>query len=124
MGHIQTTPPDIIRQGLPVTAANAAVEAGQISLAELDRLAIPRKTLAHRNTLGRLTAEQSDRLDRLLRMIGLAETTFGDARQAAIWLRRPTAALDGEAPLELLDTDVGCRMVENLLGRIAHGIAA
>ena len=57
-------------------------------------------------------------------MIGLAQDTFGDARQAATSLRRPGAALDGEAPLNLLDTDVGCRMVENLLGRIAHGIAA
>lgn len=124
MEYLTATPPRLIREGLSVGTAYAAMEAGRVSLAELDRLAIPRKTLAHRNTLGRLTAEQSDRLDRLLRMIGLAEETFGDASRAATWLRRPTAALDGEAPLNLLDTDVGCRMVENLLGRIAHGIAA
>ncbi len=116
--------PQAIRHGLPVATAYAAMEAGRVTLVELDRLAIPRKTLAHRNTLGRLTAEQSDRLDRLLRMITLAETSFGDVQKAATWLRRPTAALDGEAPLNLLDTDMGCRMVENLLGRISHGIAA
>jgi putative toxin-antitoxin system antitoxin component (TIGR02293 family) len=74
--------------------------------------------------LGRLTAEQSDRLARILRVVETAEQTFGDPAKAHTWLRRPTAALDDEAPLELLDTDIGAREVETLLTRIAHGIAA
>ena len=100
------------------------MEARLVSLAELERLAIHLNTLAHRNTLGRLTAEQSGWLDRLLRMFGLAQDSFSDARHAATWLRRPSAALDGEAPPNSLDTDGGYRMVENLHGRIAHGIVA
>jgi uncharacterized protein (DUF2384 family) len=32
--------------------------------------------------------------------------------------------LADKAPLDLLDTDVGARRVETLLGHIAHGIAA
>jgi len=113
-----------IREGLPPEAADAPVSAGRLTAAELDRLAIPRKTLAHRRALGRLTPEQSDRLARILRVIGTAEEVFGDPGRAHVWLRRPTSALDGEAPLELLDTDPGARQVEALLGRIAHGIAA
>ena len=97
---------------------------GRLTLAELDRLALPRKTLAHRRILGRLTPEQSDRLARLLRIIEEAEATFGDPRKAYAWLRRPMALLDNEAPLDRLDTDIGVRQVETLLGRIAHGIAA
>ena len=92
--------------------------------AELDRLALPRKTLAHRRTIGQLTAEQSDRLVRILRVIETAEVTFGDPAKAHIWLRRPTTALGDHAPLDLLDTDIGAREVETLLTRIAHGIAA
>ena len=92
--------------------------------AELDRLVLPRKTLAHRRILGSSTADQSDRLSRLLRMIEHAEETFGDAAKAHAWLRRPTPLLDGETPLDRLDTDFGTRQVEAILGRIAHGLAA
>ena len=61
---------------------------------------------------------------RIERVIEEAEQVFGNAQKAGQWLRRPSAALAGEAPLELLDTDIGTREVEELLGRIAHGIAA
>jgi uncharacterized protein (DUF2384 family) len=37
-------------------------------------------------------------------------------------LRRQNGALDGEIPLALLDTEEGGRLVEAVLGRIAHGI--
>ena len=60
----------------------------------------------------------------MARLIAVAEETFGSQEKANIWLRRPTTALGGEAPLDLLDTDEGARQVETLLGRIAHGIAA
>jgi uncharacterized protein (DUF2384 family) len=38
-------------------------------------------------------------------------------------LRRPTKVLEGEAPLEMLDTTEGAREVEDLLHRIDHGLA-
>ncbi|HEY1411198.1 MAG TPA: antitoxin Xre/MbcA/ParS toxin-binding domain-containing protein [Rhodopila sp.] len=113
-----------VREGLPLSVVDQAVADGRISAAELDRLALSRKTLAHRRTLGSLTPDQSDRLSRLLRMIEGAETTFGDRAKAHAWLRRPTALLDGETPLDRLDTDIGTRQVEAILGRIAHGLAA
>jgi putative toxin-antitoxin system antitoxin component (TIGR02293 family) len=113
-----------IRAGLPVSAVDDALASGRVTAAELDRLAIPRKTLAHRRAKGRLTPDQSDRLVRILRVVEEAEATFADRSRAGLWLRRPTAALGGEAPLDLLDTEAGARQVETLLGRIAHGIAA
>jgi putative toxin-antitoxin system antitoxin component (TIGR02293 family) len=113
-----------VREGLSVDLVDEVLSEGRLTAAELDRLALPRKTLAHRRMLGRLTAEQSDRLARILRVVETAEQTFGDPAKAHTWLRRPTAALDDEAPLELLDTDIGAREVETLLTRIAHGIAA
>jgi len=114
---------DPIRQGYSLDVVDRAVADGKISLAELDRLVIPRKTLAHRRLLGSLTPDQSDRLSRVLRMIEEAETTFGDPTKAHMWLRRPSTLLDGESPLDRLDTDFGTRQVEALLGRIAHGLA-
>jgi putative toxin-antitoxin system antitoxin component (TIGR02293 family) len=112
-----------LRQGFALDVLDRAVDAGKISLAELDRLVLPRKTLAHRRILGSLTPDQSDRLSRVLRIINEAETTFGDQQKARAWLRRPSTVLDGEAPLDRIDTDFGIRQVDALLGRIAHGLA-
>jgi putative toxin-antitoxin system antitoxin component (TIGR02293 family) len=113
-----------VRQGLSIDVVDDVLAVGRLTAVELDRLALPRKTLAHRRTIGQLTAEQSDRLVRILRVIETAEVTFGDPAKAHIWLRRPTTALGDHAPLDLLDTDIGAREVETLLTRIAHGIAA
>jgi putative toxin-antitoxin system antitoxin component (TIGR02293 family) len=112
-----------LRRGFPLGVVDRALADGKLSLAELDRLVIPRKTLSHRRILGSLTPEQSDRLSRVLRIITEAEATFGDPAKARVWLRRPSQLLDGEAPLDRLDTDFGTRQVEAILGRIAHGLA-
>ena len=114
----------LVRRGLPVGTVEFVLDSGRLSLAELDRIVLPRKTLANRRKLGSLTPEQSDRLVRVARVLAVAEETFGSREKAGAWLRRPTTALAGENPLDLLDTDEGAREVETLLGRIAHGIAA
>jgi putative toxin-antitoxin system antitoxin component (TIGR02293 family) len=114
----------LVRRGLPVGTVQYVLDTGRLTLAELDRIVLPRKTLANRRRLGTLTPEQSDRLVRVARVLAAAEETFGSREKAGAWLRRPTQALDGEAPLHLLDTDEGARAVETLLGRIGHGIAA
>jgi putative toxin-antitoxin system antitoxin component (TIGR02293 family) len=109
---------------LPATAIDYVVKIGKLTPAEVDRVVIPRKTLAYRRTQGTLTADQSDRFVRVARIISLAEDTFANPTKAATWLRRATSALNGEKPLDLLDTEEGAREVETLLTRIAHGIAA
>jgi putative toxin-antitoxin system antitoxin component (TIGR02293 family) len=114
----------LVRRGLPVGVVQFVLESGCLTPAELDRIVLPRKTLAYRRKLGTLTREQSDRLVRVARIVAAAEATFGSREKAGTWLRRPTTALAGERPLELLDTDEGACEVETLLGRIAHGIAA
>jgi len=124
MGEARVAWLPYVRDGLPLSVIDQALADQRISLAELDRLALSRKTLAHRRTLGSLTPDQSDRFSRLMRIIDEAEATFGDTAKAHTWLRRPTPLLDGETPLNRLDTDIGTRQVEAMLGRIAHGLAA
>jgi len=114
----------LVRRGLPIGAVQFVLDSGVLSPAELDRIVLPRKTLANRRRLGTLTPEQSGRLVRVARVIAAAEETFGSREKAGTWLRRPPTALAGESPLDLLDTDEGAREVETLLGRVAHGIAA
>jgi putative toxin-antitoxin system antitoxin component (TIGR02293 family) len=111
------------RQGFPVSSIEDLLKSGLLTLAEVDRIVLPRKTLSHRRKLGRLTPEQSDRLVRVVRVLAAAEETFGSRDKASHWLRRPTRVLEGEAPLEMLDTSEGAREVEDLLHRIDHGLA-
>ena len=113
-----------VRSGVAVELVDELIASGRLSLAEIDHTVLPRKTLAHRRKLGRLSAEQSDRLLRVVRILALAEDTFANTEKAHTWLRRATHVLDDERPLDLLDTEAGARQVELLLGRIAHGIAA
>ena len=110
-----------MRDGLPVSGIENLIRSGRLTLAEVDRVVLPRKTLSHRRKIGRLTPEQSDRL---VRVVAAAEETFASIDKASLWLRRPTRALDGDAPLSLLDTTEGTREVEGLLHRIDHGLAA
>jgi putative toxin-antitoxin system antitoxin component (TIGR02293 family) len=105
----------LIRRGLPVGAVQFVLDSRRLTIAELDQIVLPRKTLANRRRIGNLTPEQSDRLIRVARVLAAAEKTFGNQEKAGAWLRRPTRALGGECPLLLLDTDEGAREVTALL---------
>lgn len=122
--HTEFERMQVVRRGLPVSAVDRFVEYGAITAGEVYEVILPRKTLSNRRVVGTLTADQSDRLARVARVIAKAEETFGNKEKAARWLRRPTAPLNGEEPLKLLDTEAGARLVEELLIRIDHGIAA
>lgn len=112
-----------IREGISVEALERLVRGKKVTLVEIDKLVIPRRTYVYRRKkFGKLTPEQSDRLVRLARVIAASEQAFGDTARAQRWLRRSTPALGGERPIDLLDTDEGARRVETMLGRIEHGI--
>lgn len=83
---------------------------------------IPRRTVYAHRQKGTLSREQRDFVVRLARTQSIADDVFGDRGNAHDWLREPNGALGGERPLDLLDTEEGGRVVEAVLGRIAHGI--
>jgi putative toxin-antitoxin system antitoxin component (TIGR02293 family) len=60
-------------------------------------------------------------LYRLARLVAIANQYLGGSERARRWLRRPNRALGGLAPLAAIDTELGARQVENILGRIAYG---
>ncbi len=83
---------------------------------------LPKSTLARRRRSRRLTPEESDRLYRLARILAHATQVFEDTEAVADWLRSPIVALGKQDPLSLLDTDIGAGQVEQVLGRIEHGV--
>ena len=88
-----------------------------------DLVQITLRTLARRREEGRLTSEESDRLLRASRVFGRALALFeGDVDAARTWLSTPALALSNRTPQEISSTDIGAREVENLIGRLEHGV--
>jgi putative toxin-antitoxin system antitoxin component (TIGR02293 family) len=114
----------LVRKGLPAGSVSALAEKLELGNAVLSRkLGIPQRTLTRRMSQGsRLTAAESDRTVRLARVYAHAVEMIGDKKKAVEWLRTPNRALGGERPLDQLDTDLGARTVEDILGRIAYGV--
>jgi putative toxin-antitoxin system antitoxin component (TIGR02293 family) len=84
---------------------------------------IPPRTLARRKESKRLQPDESDRLLRLSRIVGLALQLFeGGLEEARGWLLTPHPALGDEVPLHYATSEVGAREVENLIGRLEYGI--
>ena len=72
---------------------------------------------------GKLTLDESDRFIRIARLFELATMLFaGDADAARRWMLSPARALGRETPLSYARTEAGGREVENLIGRIQHGV--
>ncbi len=114
-----------VRTGLPYQSLESIRERLHLSLPEAAIvLHVPLRTLARRRHGRKLDADESDRLYRLARIAGQAVAVLGTEEKAATWLRRANRALNGEVPLGLLDTDLGARQIEDVLGRIEHGVVS
>lgn len=114
---------DAIQAGLPVRALEEVLRSGLFEPGELYALVVARRTLAHRKEKRQpLTVEESDRLARIVGVAQRAEEALGDGEKAARWLRKPNRALKGNRPIDLLESDLGARMVERALGRLEHGV--
>lgn len=115
----------MIREGIPAAAVESILRAVHLSQAELAQaLGIPERTLARRKREGVLNSEESSKLLRLARVVSRASEVFDDPAAAVDWLKSSNAALRGNAPLSLLDTDIGAESVLDTLGRIEHGVFA
>jgi putative toxin-antitoxin system antitoxin component (TIGR02293 family) len=65
--------------------------------------------------------ENPEKLIRIAHLQSQARKIFTTDEAIAQWLASPAPALDGLAPIDMLDTDMGIREVEAVLNGIAHG---
>lgn len=111
-----------VEEGLPVEALDSAaryVAGDDRGAAEIRYGIVPKATLHRRQ---RLTAEESQRLERLARVAALAEEVWEDRALAHEFLTSPQPQLDGERPIDLARTDLGAREVEDLLMAIEYSL--
>ena len=111
--------------GLPVAEFDALREMLGISVEVMaHKVGISIATLSRRR--GKklpLDPNHSDRLMRYARLYWLCVDLFnGDTKTARDWLVRPARALNAQTPLDFAETEMGAREVEDLLGRLEHGV--
>jgi putative toxin-antitoxin system antitoxin component (TIGR02293 family) len=114
----------MVRRGLSYATFRSFLEETGLSQGQGAALiGIPPRTLQRRRQEGRLSPEESDRLLRAARVLASAVGLFeGDMTRTRQWLETPAPALGGEIPLRLAETEVGARAVEQLIGRLEHGV--
>jgi putative toxin-antitoxin system antitoxin component (TIGR02293 family) len=112
-----------LRDGLPMAEFHLLQDLLRISEEELGRfLGISPATLHRRKKTGRLETAESERVVRFARLFGLAMEVFESKDATREWLKTGNPGTAGESPLSYADTEFGAREVENLIGRIDHGV--
>lgn len=113
----------ILKKGLQVSSFEKLQKGMDISSADLTRVTnIAMRTLQRRRKQGRFKTDESERLLRLAVLFDKAIEALGSVAAAREWMKSPQKALAGQTPLEYSATEPGAREVEDLLGRIEHGV--
>ena len=114
---------EMLTQGLPKAALRHTVHRVFRQPREANTIlyrVVPEATYKRRRH--RLRANESERTERLARVIAAAEQVWDSAEDAHLWLRTPHPELDNRSPLECAFTELGARQVEELLDRIFYGL--
>jgi putative toxin-antitoxin system antitoxin component (TIGR02293 family) len=81
---------------------------------------VPQATWKRRTT--RLSVDESEKTERLARVLAAAEHVWDDRESARNWMNSAHRELDGRTPLEAARTELGARRVEDLLERLFFGL--
>jgi len=114
----------VIRKGLPAALIDHLALTTGISRSELiESLALVERTILRRiKEQAAFSRDETEKVVRLARTIERACQVFDDDASGLDWLRSKLPALEDSRPLDLLDTDIGAKLVMDALGRIEHGI--
>jgi len=113
---------EVVVSGLPVGALEETVRyvavSSRAAAALRDRL-VPRST-RHRRT--RLKLRESEQVERLARLMALAEDVWENTEDARAFMNEAHPMLEERTPLEMAETELGARRVERLLVKLEYGL--
>jgi putative toxin-antitoxin system antitoxin component (TIGR02293 family) len=114
-----------VESGVSIATMTSFVASSGLQFRDLYDIVIPPRTLKHRKSRKEpLTADESDKLARLIRIYDHAVKVLGDRDKALHWLNKPLRRFTGRTPLQMLRTEFGARMVEEMLGQTDYGMFA
>ena len=113
----------ILKKGLAIKFYDYLLKQMNIPSGELAAaLDISSKTLYNRKHKGKFNFHESERIMRYIKIFQRASDVLGGEDNARRWFSTPQHALGNEKPIEFTKTEIGAREVEDLLGRIEHGV--
>lgn len=114
----------IIRSGLPSAVIGSVVQSSAISEDVIYKsLRIAKRTAARRKaTAATLKPAESELIYRFSKVWVTAAAALGDQDKARQWLLTDNRALNGNRPIDLLDTAIGLEDVMDVLHRIEYGV--
>ena len=112
-----------IKKGLPVSTFEKIQKKLDVSSDTLaSTVNIASRTLARRKKEGRFQPDESERVLRIASLFDRALQVLQTHKRVQLWFKAPQKSLNGKTPLEYADTEPGAREVEDLLGRLEHGV--
>ena len=113
-----------VQRGLPFKSLEAFSAETGFPPGEIAAIVgIPERTFARRKLSGKLSPDESERLLRVSTIFEKAVALFeGDVGETLDWLTQPKKALGDKVPLSYSRSELGAREVENLIGRLEHGV--
>jgi putative toxin-antitoxin system antitoxin component (TIGR02293 family) len=116
---------DAVERGLPkVTLRNVArrIFSDATEQRAMMYRIVPEATYKRRRE--RLSPAESERTERLARVVAIAEEVWQDREQTRRFLTTPHPEIGGKTPLDAALTELGARQAEEVMARILYGLPA
>jgi putative toxin-antitoxin system antitoxin component (TIGR02293 family) len=116
---------DAVAEGLPKATLRrtaSRIFSAKSEQKQLMNRIVPEATFKRRRD--RLSPAESERTERVARVVADAEFVWDDRDDARRFLTTPHPALQHKTPVDAAMTELGARLVEEILGKIFHGIPA
>jgi putative toxin-antitoxin system antitoxin component (TIGR02293 family) len=116
---------DAVERGLPkATLRNVArrIFSSPSEQRTVMRRIVPEGTYKRRRD--RLSTVESERTERIARVVAMAEDVWQDRDEARHFLTRAHPELGGKTPLDATLTELGARQAEEVMVRILYGLPA
>lgn len=112
-----------IQDGLDGKVVGLIIDWAKITQNDLRKMSGIPSTTFSRSVKARFSADQSERLVRIIRVIDRAVELFeGDKVAAQKWLNESNRALGWKMPVELMASETGAYEVMKLITRLEHGV--
>ena len=112
-----------INEGLEGKVVSAIVDWTNMTQSDVRKMSGIPSTTFNRSLKARFSADQSERLVRIIRVIDRAVELFeGDKEAAQKWLNEPNRALGWKVPAELMASETGAYEIMKLITRLEHGV--
>jgi|SRR5580658_216320 putative toxin-antitoxin system antitoxin component (TIGR02293 family) len=116
---------DVVERGLPKATLRIVVQRVFPDAADqraMMRRIVPEATYKRRRE--RLSPGESERTERLARIVAIAEQVWQDRGQARRFLTTPHPEMGGKSPVDAALTELGARQAEEVMARIVYGLPA